>query len=106
LASGRLPSLTLIHDMVNSPVPSRLVLRLWSTDVNLSGAAPTPIWIGSVVEEQLFRHLTLVASASTGADMNAGRDALAAKFPEGKLVVRPDEVGDADWDGRVLLLKK
>lgn len=37
-----------------------------------------PVWIGSVVEEQLARHLSLVTFASTGPDMNAGRDAVAA----------------------------
>lgn len=106
LASGRLPSLTLIRDMAAKPVPSRLVLRLWPTDMDLrSGSTLTPLWIGSIVEEKFARHLSLVTSFSTGSNMNAGRDALAAEFPEGKLVMRPNEAGNKEWDGRVLLLQ-
>lgn len=105
LSSGRLPSLTLVNELGNALVPSRLVLRLWSTDVNLSGTTPAPVWIGSIVEEQLAHHLSLVTSASTGSNMNVGRDALVAKFPVGKLVTRHDGAVDADWDGRVLLLQ-
>jgi hypothetical protein len=82
--------------MATAPVPSRLVLRLWSIDVNLSGVAPTAVWIGSVVEEQLARHLSLVTSATIGHNMNVGRDALVAKFPNGKLATRSDEGGHAD----------
>jgi hypothetical protein len=52
-----------------------------------------PLWIGPIVEEQLARHLSLVTFASTGPDMNVGRDAVAAKFPEGILAMRPDEAG-------------
>lgn len=105
LASGRLPALTLVHDYAAAPGSSRLVLRLWPTDIDLAGAAPTPVWVGSVVEEQLGRHLSLFTSVSTGFDMKAGRDFLAGEFPDGKHVTRPDNDVDADWDGEVLLLQ-
>ncbi len=103
-AGGRWPALTLVQDQA-APERSRLVLRLWPADIQLAGGEGAPLWIGSVVEERLGRHFSLVTSAWVGADMNAGRDALAREFPEGELVARPDGAGDGDWDGRVLLLR-
>lgn len=105
LSSGRLPALTLVHHDPAAQNGVRLVLRLWPTEIGLAGATPVPIWIGSVVAEQLDRHLSLFTWATTGSDTKAGRDALVREFPDGKLVARSDGAGDSDGDGRVLLLR-
>jgi membrane protein DedA with SNARE-associated domain/membrane-associated phospholipid phosphatase len=103
-SGGRLPGLTLVHENSAEPDRSRLVLRLWPADLELTGARPLPVWVGSVVEERLSRHLSLFTLSSTDADANAPRDALAERFPDGRLVMRPDMVRYRDWDGRLLLL--
>jgi len=105
LASGRLPALTLVHDDAAAPKEARLVLRLWPTEIGLASPTQTPIWIGSVVEEQLARHLSLFTSATTSSAINANRHALVSEFPDGKLVARSDGAESPDWDGRALLLR-
>ena len=106
LASGRLPALTLLDVDTAAPDRSRLVLRLWPTDIQLVSATQMPVWIGSVVEERLGRHLSLFTSVSTSSSMNVGRDALAKEFPEGKLVAGSDNnEAHTNWDGQVLLLQ-
>lgn len=104
LASGRLPALTLARVGPDASDRSRLVLRLWPTDIELVGTTRTPLWVGSIVEERLGRHLSLFTSASTGPDMNAGQDVLADQFASGKRVMRAEPTSDWHWDGRILLL--
>jgi len=106
LASGRLPGLTLVHVNGAAPDQSRLVLRLWPADLDLDGAKPSPVWIGSVVEERFSRPFSLFTVAWRAADVNAPRDILAGEFPAGKLVFRPDESDRLNWDGGVLLLRE
>lgn len=105
LASGRLPALTLVHDDTPALDQSRLVLRLWPTDIGLADTAQTPIWVGSIVVERLSRHLSLFTSVATGPDVNTGRDTLASELPDGKLVTRSDGAESSNWDGRALLLR-
>ncbi len=105
LAEGRLPELTLVHENTAAANQSRLVLRLWPSDLKLDGTNPSPVWIGSVVEEQFDRHLSLFTLVSSSANMNSPRDTLAGELQSSKLVLRPDVSGYANWDGRVLLYK-
>lgn len=106
LASGRLPSLTLVQGKGVASDDSRLVLRLWPADLVLDEAKPSPVWIGSVVDERFGQPLSLVTVAWTGPDANAPRDTLAVEFPGSKLVSRSEAPGDSNWDGRVLLLHR
>jgi undecaprenyl-diphosphatase len=103
-ASGRLPDLTFVRSWgrpANSS--SRLVLRLWTTDSELTDGQRTPLWVGSVTEERIYRPLSLITLVSTQPDFNAPRQALAQSFEGGSLVSRAVEQTNAEWDGRVLL---
>lgn len=109
LASGRLPALTLVHADAGAPDRARFVLRLWPVDVAVVGAAQMPVFVGSVVKEDLDRHFAMFTSVADSPAMDAGRDLLAAAFPEARRVMRPGAgagVGvGAGWDGGVLLMR-
>ncbi|WP_256667449.1 bifunctional DedA family/phosphatase PAP2 family protein [Pseudomonas sp. ANT_J28] len=105
-ASGRLPSLTLVRPRgAGATADSRLVLRLWVVDFELTNGRTAPLWIGSVVEERFSHPLSLVTLTSTQPDVNAPRSTLAAALDGGRLRSRPEEMADADWDGQVLLVR-
>ncbi len=107
LAGGRLPSLTLVQQHGDAvPRRSRLVLRLWAVDLELTNGQRSPLWIGSVVEERLDHPLSLFTLTSTQPDMNAPRSALAATLDGGRLVSRASGIAEADWDGHVLLARE
>jgi undecaprenyl-diphosphatase len=107
LAGGRLPSLTLVQQHGDAvPGRSRLVLRLWAVDLELTNGQRSPLWIGSVVEERLDHPLSLFTLTSTQPDMNAPRSALAATLDGGRLVSRASGIAEADWDGHVLLARE
>lgn len=107
LTSGRLSSLTLVrpHGEV-ALTGSRLVLRLWAADLELTNGRRSPLWIGSVVEERLDHPLSLFTLTSTRPDMNAPRSALAAVLDGGRLVSRTGGMTNPDWDGQVLLARQ
>jgi undecaprenyl-diphosphatase len=105
-ASGRLPSLTLVRPhSADAPNGSRLVLRLWVVDFELTNGRTMPLWIGSVVEERFYHPLSLVTLTSTQPDANAPRRMLAAVLDGGRLLSRTEGTADADWDGQVLLAR-
>ncbi len=106
LASGRLPSLTLILPNDTAPKASRWVLRLWGVDLKLTNRTAFPVWVGSVVEERLDRPLSLFTVTFTQSDMNTPRDMLANELQSGRLATRTHETVNADWDERVLLLRE
>ena len=107
LTSGRLSSLTLVrpHGEV-ALTGSRLVLRLWAADLELTNGRRCPLWIGSVVEERLDHPFSLFTLTSTQPDMNAPRSALAAALDGGRLVSRTGGMTNPDWDGQVLLARQ
>ncbi|CAN7562267.1 MULTISPECIES: bifunctional DedA family/phosphatase PAP2 family protein [unclassified Pseudomonas] len=105
-ASGRLPSLTLIRTYNDDgSAGSRLVLRLWIVDIELTNGRTMPLWIGSVVEERFYHPLALVTLTSTQPDANTPRRMLAAVLEGGRLVSRTEGMADAYWDGQVLLAR-
>ena len=104
LASGRLPTLTLVLANDKMPDASRFVLRLWASDLELSGRTSSRVWIGSVVDEHFARIVSLITVFETGSNVNASRDLLLGTFQSERLIGRSDAVADASWDGRVLLL--
>ena len=79
---------------------------MWAVDIELANGKPSPLWVGSVVEESLDHPLSLFTLASTQPDMNTPRNALAAALDGGRLVSRSGGTAEADWDGRVLLARE
>jgi undecaprenyl-diphosphatase len=106
-ASGRLPDLTFVLSSGASvPAGSRLVFRLWATDMELADRQPTPLWMGSVTEERIYHPLSLVTLVSTQPDFDRPRQALEQSLNGGHLVLRAAEQADEEWDRRVLLARQ
>jgi membrane protein DedA with SNARE-associated domain/membrane-associated phospholipid phosphatase len=104
LASGELPSLTLVLRAIPPPSDSRFVLRMWPVDLELINGSHAPVWVGSVVEERIDRPFSLISVARTQADANKPRDAIADAVPSGRVEIRPLGAATDGWDGRVLLI--
>lgn len=103
-ASGRLPSLTLVRPNSDGALPrSRLVLRVWVVDFELTNGRTSALWVGSVVEERIYHPLSLITLTSTQPGVNAPRSTLAVAFDDGRLLPRPPGTANGDWDGDVLL---
>ncbi|TPK90107.1 MULTISPECIES: bifunctional DedA family/phosphatase PAP2 family protein [unclassified Mesorhizobium] len=105
LDSGRLPSLTLVLSSDTASKGSRLVLRLWPVDLELTDGTSSPVWCGSIVEEQITRPLSLFTLAWTQPDVNTPRDLMAGQLQSGRLVARAN-AAVMSWDGRVLLARE
>jgi undecaprenyl-diphosphatase len=121
LQEGLAPRLTLIR--VTSPT-TRLVLRLWSSHVLIEadGATQKPLWIGSIVEEELRPLIWPLTISADKKDANAPRDHLGNQLGDqlagltagSRLAQRSDIAGDGSaddlaaadytWDGKVLLM--
>jgi undecaprenyl-diphosphatase len=106
LASGELPSLTLVLERDAPANASRFVLRMWAVDLELTNGGLTPVWVGSVLEEHFDRPLSMFTLAWTQFDMNKPRDAVADAIQFNRLAARNDGVAVGDWDGRVLLIRE
>jgi undecaprenyl-diphosphatase len=106
LASGELPSLTLVLENDVPTNESRFVLRMWAVDLELTNGSSTPVWVGSVLEEHFDRPLSMFTVAWTQFDMNKPRDAVADAIQSKQLAVRNAGVTASDWDGRVLLIRE
>ncbi len=106
LLSGKLPSLTLVLPDSAAPDGARLVLRLWDADLDLVDGDALPVWIGSVVREEVARPLSFFSFVSPQSDANTPQDVLARMFGTGRIAKRSDNEVDADWDGGVLLLRQ
>lgn len=105
-ASGRLPSLTLVRPNSGGALTSsRLVLRVWVVDLELTNGRTFSLWMGSVVEERIYHPLFLITLTSTQPGVNAPRSTLAVAFDDGRLLPRPPGTSNGDWDGNVLLAR-
>jgi undecaprenyl-diphosphatase len=105
LEDGRPPALTLIYPQLDKGVfGARLVLRLWATNFMLRAPQSTlqPLWIGTVVEQQLQRPFALLTVALVSADVNEPRNKLAASLNVDRFGQRRHQAGK-NWDGKVLL---
>mgnify|MGYP000559792836 CR=1 FL=1 len=60
LNAGRLSGLTMI-EQGNNPesTDTRRILRLWPADIDIVGQSTVPLWFGSIIEEKLYRPLSL-----------------------------------------------
>jgi undecaprenyl-diphosphatase len=106
LASGELPSLTLVLETGAPANESRFVLRMWAVDLELINGSPTPVWVGSALEEHFDRPLSMFTLAWTQFDMNKPRDVVADAIQFKRLAVSNVSVMVSDWDGRVLLIRE
>jgi undecaprenyl-diphosphatase len=106
-ASGRLPSLTFVRpDSAATPVGSRLVLRLWAVNLELTNGKTSPLWIGSVVDERFSHPFSLFTLTSAQPDINAPRQVLAGTLDRARFVLRSRGMTSTDWDGQVLLAQQ
>ncbi|QND44531.1 phosphatase PAP2 family protein (plasmid) [Rhizobium lusitanum] len=105
-ASGRLPVITSVRSLA-APAPSstRLVLRLWETDRVLADREQTPLWVGAITEERIYRAVSLIPVVSTQPDFAGPREALAQTLRGGQLVLRDDVEAEGGWHRRVLLAR-
>lgn len=106
LASGRLPTLTLVLANDKMLEASRFVLRLWECNLELTGGGSSMVWIGSVVEESFNRPLSLVTTSKAQLNANAPRDLLLGAARSVRLARRSGAAGNAGWDARVLLVEE
>jgi len=90
---------------VLAPDDSRCRAGFWDADLELSNGKPSPLWIGSVVEERIERPLSLFSFVRAQADANTPRDTLARMLGPVRIANRSDNETDAIWDGGVLLLR-
>lgn len=103
LETGRMPNLTLVR--VNNGIASaRQVLRFWPTDHKLQNGVESPIWVGSVVEEQISRPLSFITIAQQSRNFTPPMELLAKSLAGGRFVTR--DVHEDRWDGRVLLAQE
>lgn len=121
LQEGLAPRLTLIR--VTSPT-TRLVLRLWSSNVLIDSGATTqtPLWIGTIDVEELRPLIWPLTITAVKKDANSPRDQLAGLIANSQLATRTNIAGDGSgdvagneagddraagdyiWDGKVLLM--
>ncbi|QIG50968.1 phosphatase PAP2 family protein [Nordella sp. HKS 07] len=97
--AGRPPGLTLIRPEGNT----RLVLRLWAADLDLTNGKTVPLWMGSVVEENLYHPLSLMTVTEEQPGADAPRQTATAGLTGARLVRREAEEAGPDWDAKVLL---
>jgi membrane protein DedA with SNARE-associated domain/membrane-associated phospholipid phosphatase len=95
LDAGRLPSRMLIRAADDS-AGTRLVLRLWPADQEISGVMPQPLWLGSVVEEQIVRPLSFTSIAWTKPDTRRPLERLAQSLGGARLAQRDRDAGRGD----------
>jgi undecaprenyl-diphosphatase len=103
---GRRPTLTLIRVGEGLPAgASRLVLRLWDSEVRLTAGSGPPrvLWIGEAVGETVSRPLGLFSIARTMRDADAPLAVFRRSLTPNSLVIRSRETTRAGWDGRVVL---
>lgn len=103
LQAGRRPNLTLIRESDVNPA-RRLVLRVWPADHALQNGTSRSLWMGSVVEEQMFRPLSFVTIVWANSDVDRPLELLAQSIKDGRFVQR--ELSTATWSGRVFLAQE
>jgi membrane protein DedA with SNARE-associated domain/membrane-associated phospholipid phosphatase len=103
LDDGRPPVLI---RLLPQPDGSRLVLRLWPTELAIhdEAGATQPVLIGMVVAQQPRRLLKLITLNRMQGSFDAARDMLARTLQSGRLVPHDGALPSEGWDGKMLLL--
>ncbi len=101
LNSGHREALVLVHPAGGG----RLVLRLWRSSMALTqGERPeTPLYVGTVTEEDARRAAPLMTLTRQVHNFNGPRNVLAAALSWRRLAARTAAPPDQSWDGCVLL---
>ncbi len=105
LEDGHRESLVMVHAVTSVREPQRLILRLWRSDVRVTGLGPKvqPLYIGTVVEERAVRIAPIITVTHRVPDYDGPRDTLGAAIRARRLVERKLEKRQRGWDGGVLL---
>jgi undecaprenyl-diphosphatase len=101
LASGRLPELVMIRPDPQ-PARTRIVLRIWQSDVSVLDGQANRVWFASAVHERLSTLAWLATRTVTEQDFSSARDTASAAFAASVQVDR--EEPSQSWDGRVDLI--
>jgi len=75
-------------------------------DTQVTASVNEPLWIGSVVTEQLRFPYARATLVSEKPNYNEPRDAVASALAGSKLLPLNKPYSDGKWDGRVLLAKE
>jgi undecaprenyl-diphosphatase len=104
LDDGRAPVLI---RLLPQPDGSRLVLRLWPTElaVHDEAGATRPVLVGTVAAQAPRRLLKLVTLNRMQGTFDAARDELARTLNAGRLVPHDGPLPSEGWDGKMLLLE-
>ena len=105
LENGRPQALVRILPLAGGAGTSRLVLRLWKSNLRLTtpGGTTVPVFVGTVQEQHIEPSNLLLTLTRSIPDYDRGLDALAAAIPTSQLVRRQVPGRAPGWDGRVLL---
>lgn len=104
LDNGRAEALVMIEAGGGLPPDQRLILRLWPSGVVLSGgAAPQPVWIGTVVIEAVEHLKPLLTVVDEQPDVNGALERLKAALPAARLEDRAAALAGPDWNGTVII---
>ncbi|MDK4724970.1 bifunctional DedA family/phosphatase PAP2 family protein [Rhizobium phaseoli] len=101
LASGRVPDLVMIRSDP-SAARSRLVLRLWQSELSVSDGETRPLWLASVLNERLSTIAWLATRTKSEEDYSIPRNTVSASFKAVTPVARSQST--ASWDGKVDLV--
>lgn len=105
LENGRPQALVRVLPLPGAAGTSRLVLRLWKSNVRLTdpGGTTVPLFVGLVEEQRIARPNLFLTLTRAVPDYDRGLDALAASIPTSQLVRRRTAARAPGWAGRVLL---
>ena len=102
LDEERTASLILVRP-TGGAAPSRLVLRVWEAGADVRDGETAPLWLGSVIREEVRHPLNQITIIERQRDADGPRAVLASALAIGRLAERPSSDATAGWDGRVLL---
>ena len=105
LENGRPQALVRILPLGGGAGTSRLVLRLWKSNLRLTtpGGTIVPVFVGMVQEQHIEPSNLLLTITRSIPDYDFGLHALAAAIPRSQLVRRQLPGRAPGWNGRVLL---
>lgn len=105
LNAGRLSGLTMIEENIKpDSADTRRILRLWPADMDIVSQSTVPLWLGSIIEEKLYRPLSLVTLVWTPQRDGSPIDKLNNIALKSQTVTRINAGAGSSSDATVLLL--
>lgn len=104
LQDGRLEQLVMTRTLAAPDVQTRIVIYLWrsNTSITTNTGAIKPVWIGTVLLEQLHMAAGFIPLLRDSRDMKRPRDSLVGTITNSRIAYRPGAKSVA-WDRGVLL---